>query len=259
MRFPLLLAAPLLFSGCVVVDAPETIEELVVFGFQNHTEGEQWREAFAEGLFPLVDDIWVDLNDEGYKVDNLNSDHLEAVGVENANTETIIGALGAAEYTHGIDDVLWAITYPDKSEVFENFVEYDVVEQGDRDCFLARECESYTQHIDQTVEVLLVQTARTVMFKDHRWVEIDGMDPFVIGRTLVPDPVELGNPIIDVHQQYDIFLIFPRDGAAARIETVWIDATFGDVELPDYFLVDQAVNGMGNQAERIDELIDAER
>lgn len=253
-----LISLLFVLPGCVVIDAPETIEELVVFGFEHHADSAAHREAFAEGLLPPIEDEWEGLF-EGYRVDNLDADHLAGAGVEDASTESIIGALGAAEYVHGIDDVVWAITYPDKAEVFDNYEAYSVEDDDDRACFLARECDTFRQTIEQTVDVVLVNSATTRLRKDHRWVELPGMEPFVIGRTLAPEPVELGNPIIEVHQQYDIFLVFPRGGAAARVESVWIDASFLDLELPDTFLIDQSVNGMQNQAERIDALVDAER
>ena len=258
-RWRLAPAALLACSGCVVIDAPETIEELVVFGFQNHTEGPAYREAFGDGLLPLLEERWEELV-EGYKVDNLDASHLEAVGVDNPSTETIIGALGTAPYSHSLQDVVWGITYPEKDEVFDNFEEYEIVEDTDRDCFVAGECESYTQTVRQTVSVPLVSTAASTQSKDHRWVQGPDGTRYVIGRTLIPEPLVLGSTtLVAIHQQYDIFLLYDRAGVTTRVETVWIDATFLDSALPDDFLVGQAVRGMTSGAERIDELIEAER
>ena len=127
----------------MVVDAPETLEELVVFGFVHFDEDEAFIRATADNLSLLAEDHREELR-EGYYVDLLQTSDLEAAGVEAASVDGIIGALGSSEYRHGVAPVIQVQTDPNKAALYDNIEFHEVSDpEGDRSCFLSRDCRRY--------------------------------------------------------------------------------------------------------------------
>ena len=251
----LLTVAALAYPGCKVVEAPDTIEELVVFGFEHFADDAEYLEAMGTNLFPLIEEELEGL-DTGFHVDSLEASHLEAAGVEAADVTAIIGALGAVEYQHDLDEVLCAVTYEEKMEIFNHFVEYNVVRQTDVDCFLEHTCDSFTVTYYQIVTVTLLGDSTQTVTRTFRWVEAEDGSFYVVSRGLSPDPVEFNTTIMEVDQQYDLSILQPVDGEIRRTDAFWVEARFLGADLPEYFVVDTAVDTMRDHAETIDTFID---
>ncbi len=241
-----------LLSGCTVVDAPETLEELVVYGFEHFDDEERFLEAMGENLFPRVEDHLDELA-EGYHVDQLDEGHLAAAGVETPDAVSIIGALGAAHYTHDLEGALCGVLYPDKGEIFDNYLGYDLDDDGNLDCFLAGECDRYETVAAQTVKVPVLGEATQTVRRDFRWIHPRGGIPYVVARSLAPDPIEFSTTLMEVDQQYALVVLVPHDEGTRRIETFWVEARVLGMDVPEYFAVTSAVTEMQDQADRIDE------
>ena len=250
------LALPLLLSACKTVEAPAALEDLVVYGFVHFDEDATYLEAMATNLFPAVDDHLEEMT-EGYQVTDLTADDLVATGVQAPDIEGIVGALGRAEYTHDLVDILCAATWLTKADVFETFLSYEVQDDGNRDCFLDGSCERYDFTVDQVVDVPILGEATQSISRSYRWVRPEDADPFVVSRGLAPDPISFSTNIMEVDQQYDFAVIYPRDGVTWRVETFWVEARIIGADVPDYFAVTSAVNEMQDQADRIDEFLDS--
>ncbi len=257
MRFLLPISAlALTATACKVEDAPEDLETLVVYGFE-HMGDEDDRPIVevAAGLPPLAD-AQQEALEEGFRVGNLTAVHLEAAGVEAAEVTDIIGALGRVNYSHDLDSVVDALTLTEKVGNFEQYIEYDVLEQTDRDCFLAHECPTLFQEVHELAEAGILGEAERTFTIEHRWVQTEAGDIAMAMRTVSPDPVEFNTSLANVFQQYAFVLIYEQDGAAVRAETFWVDAEVIGLNVPDNFAVSQAVNSMGTAAERVDLYID---
>ena len=248
----------LLLGGCKVVDAPETLEALVVFGFVHFDDDIAYLEAVGEGLFPEVE-AHADELAEGYFVDLLTADDLALAGVEAAQTEGIIGALGRAEYTNGLDPVLCGMTWPDKAntEAFGSYRSFEVEDDGNLACFLARECDRYDTVATQTVDASILGEATQSFQRSFRWVEPADGDPYVVSRLLAPEPIAFSTEILAVDQQYSFVVLHSDGGHTRRIETFWVEARALGFELPEGYAVSSAVKTMQNQADEIDAFIDA--
>jgi len=244
----LVLAAP----GCEVVDAPEDIEELVTWGFEHYQEHEKYMVAMGDNLMPQIADRFEEVA-EGWRVDNLDDAHLEAAGVAQPDTVSIVGALGAVDYTHELDDVMCVILHPDKAALWPDYyVTYDITDETDRDCFLSGECDDYEASLDQSVEVPFLGLSTQSMTRQVRWIHPRDGEPYVVERDLSPDPVLFNTEILEVDQQYSFVVLVPHGSGTRRIETFWVEARFLDAEVPDYFAVENAVSSMHSQVDRID-------
>lgn len=242
-----------LLGGCTVVTAPDNLQELAVFGFVHYGDPPS-SEATADAYPPLVDTNFDDLV-SGLYVDALESEDLQAVGLD-SDAVDIIGAMGVVDYRHGLTDVLSIVSALDKSQFYENTPEYEVLSGGDRDCFLAGECERLDQRVtDTTVVPLLGEATRTY---DISWQWIDHPDGrMVLSRTLNPDGITFTSDIMRVFQQYAMICYYEVGGKARRVEAFWVDAEFVGIDVPKSFAVDSAVDEMSKAAEQVDDAIDA--
>jgi hypothetical protein len=244
---PIIPLLPLLLAGCRVVDAPDAIEELVVYGFVHFDDDVDYLEAMGDKLFPAVAEHEDELA-EGYFVDLLTAADLELAGVQDAETEGIIGALGSSNYTNG----------PDKADTvaFESYLEYTLEDDGNLDCFLARECDRYDTTATQRVTASILGEATQTFSRSFRWVEPRDTDPYVVSRLLAPEPIAFDSEILAVDQQYSLVVLYPDGQATRRLETFWVEARALGFELPEAFAVSNAVSTMQNQADEIDAFID---
>jgi hypothetical protein len=249
--------ALLLAPGCKVVDAPDTLEDVVVYGFEHYDEEDpEYLVATHVEMEPLVE-ANLEALDEGYRVSNLTSEHLEAAGIEDAEVAEIIGAMGVADYTHGLDDVIAIVTHEHKDELFDNFLAYEVTDGTDRDCFLSRECLTLEQDVTETTEIALLGEATRSFHLSFRWVELEDGTWVVFNQSLCPDEIEFSTNIARIYQQYAFVAIYPNGDTARRVESFWVDAEVIGMDVPDTFAVDNAVGQMKSTAEKVDEAIDA--
>jgi hypothetical protein len=253
----LLFAGSVLAGGCKVVDAPDALEELVVFGFVHYDEDIEYLEAVGEKLFPGVEGLDAEL-EEGYYVDLLTADDLAQAGVEDPETEGIIGALGRSVYTNDLIPVVCGISWLDKStaQAYENYSSYEAQDDGNRDCFLAGECERYDQTASQVIEIPILGEATQTFQRSFRWVYPDDGEPWIASRLLSPQPIEFTTEILAVDQQYSFFALYPDGGVTSRVEAFWVEARALGFEMPETFAVANAVTEMQTSADRVDAFLD---
>ncbi len=244
-------------GACTVVDAPEEIEDLVVYGFEHFDDDSRHLQAVSDQLFPWVDENFVEMTD-GWRVNNLTEEHLEAAGVENPDIEDVLGAIAAAEYRHTLDEIIPLLAHPHKDDLYEQVVNFEIIEDTDLDCFLEQECEMYSYTAEQTVTVTLLGQSTQTFDQSLRWIYRNDEEPFVVGRTVSPTPIEFNTSIVAVDQQYALFAVYPWGDAARRAEAFWVESRIIGADVPDTFAVSQAANQIGNQAERVCDQIDAQ-
>lgn len=240
-------------AGCTVVDAPDNLEQLMVFGFVNFDESDAFLEATEEQLVPLVEAQLEDLAN-GYRVNDLSGDDLAAAGVDAADLTGIVGAMGVVEYDHDLSAIVEAASAEDKDVRWpDNFTTYNVEETSDRPCFLTTDCDRLDQTIHEVADLgPPLNSAERTYAASYRWVASDTLPPAVFVRQLSPDPVDVGWDAMSVNQQYSLVMIYEVDGHARRVESFWVDAEFVGIDVPDDFAVNAAVSQMGKQAENID-------
>ncbi|MBW1879863.1 MAG: hypothetical protein JRJ84_15990, partial [Deltaproteobacteria bacterium] len=149
-------------------EAPDTIEEMMNFGFVYFDEDVEVMADLADNLIPFVASH-LEEAEEGWEVSSLSAEDLIAVGVEAPDVEDVIGAASSALYVSDIDDVAMAITWPEKGEVFDHITEFDVTEATDLDCFLDHECDSFEFTVDQVAKASILGDAIQTVTQQHRW------------------------------------------------------------------------------------------
>jgi hypothetical protein len=242
--------------GCTVVDAPETLEELVVFGFVHFDESEAFLRATADNLIPLAEEHLEELR-EGYYVDLLEEADLVAAGVDAPEIEGIIGALGSADYRHPILDVIRLQTRADKADLYDNIDEY-IIENidGDLNCFLDGHCRRIAMTLTEITVLPIIGKASTTHRRELRWVRLTDGREILCSRGLNPAGVEFNTTLIEVRQQYAFYCSYPAPVNARRLEAMWVDAYLLGADIPISWAVDQVVSEMQSNADRVSDLLD---
>ena len=248
----------LFHTSCTVVDAPETLEELVVFGFEHFGDDDPYLEAVVEGLIPLAEEHLEQLV-EGYHVDNLTEAHLAAAGVEEADVVSIIGALGVAHYEHQPQEIAWAFCLRDKADRWDHILEYESTDlEGNPECFLDHSCRSYSYEVFQVSQVPFLGTATSSYTRELRWIDRPEGGSYLLGRDINPNAIELSSGLAEVAQQYAFNVLLPQGTGTRRLQAFWVDAEFLGLDVPEYYAVEQAVAEMQTEADRTDEELDSE-
>lgn len=244
-------------QGCKVVDAPDSLEEVMVYAFTNYDESDSYLEAAEENLLALVATQEAELA-TGYRVNDLTAENLAAAGVDAGDLEGIIGAMGLVDYTSAIDDVVEAVSATNKSERWpDNFDTFEVTDSSDRPCFLAGDCDRLDQTVHEVANLVApVNSAERTYDVSFRWIQAADQPQAVFIRQLSPDPVNVGWDAMAIHQQYSLVMLWQDGNATRRVEAFWVDAEFIGIDIPDTFAVDSAVSQMGKQAENVDNWID---
>lgn len=246
-----------LAPGCRVVDAPDNLEDLMVFTFAHFDDDDAFLIEAGEALQPLVVQHIDDLSG-GYRINNPTEDDLVQAGVPEPDLTHIIGALGQADYRHDIDTVLEVLTHPAKDQIFDDYTHFDLLDSSNRACFLSRECETYEIRVEQTLKIPLLGQSDATYTQVYRHVEgPDGL-PYVFSRVVNPEGVTFSSAIVDVDQQYQVYAMYPHAGGTRRVEAYWVEAQFVGLEIPDSVAVDQFASSLDNWAEQIDGYIDGQ-
>jgi len=243
-------------TACKVVDAPESLEELAVYGFVHFDdEDPSALEAAVAELEPLLDKHADEL-EGGLRVDSLRASDLEAVGVSGASVSDVVGAMGRVAYTNRVSEVVEILTHRRKDDLFEDILAYEILQESDRRCFLDGECDRYDQTVKETAKVTLLGEATRTYDQGFRWIEPADGERVLLVRTVAPNPVSFNTNIANVFQAYSFAMVYEPGKGSSRMESFWADAELIGVDVPDSFAVDTAVTSMGEKAESIDSIID---
>lgn len=250
--------APLLVGCKKAAEAPENIEEMMNFGFVHFDAEDNALEALSYNLFPFVQDNLADA-ETGWQINSLSLNDLEAAGVDVDAVENVVGASASVSYRSSVDEVLRAISWPNKSEVLDNVKEYEIIASDDLDCFLAKDCERYQMTVDQVAKAGILGEATQKLTFQFRWViREEDEQRFFATRVLCPDGVEFGSNLAKVVQQYSFAMIYPEGDRARRMEAFWVDGKIIGMDVPEDFAVNQAISQMQKAADEIDAFIEGE-
>lgn len=249
--------ATILACGCKVVDAPDDLEDLAVFGFVHFDDGDAFREETADALTLSVDDNLVELR-EGYRVDSLTGEDLEGAGVEAPEPRELIGVATVIEMATSLDEVLEILCGDDIAENFASTLEYTVHDSTDLDCFLTRTCESYAFDATRMNDLGLMGTSEQDFSMTLRWVDLaDGREGVLI-RQLSPEEVDMSSSLVRLHQNYIFDFLEPTEnGGTRRFEANWVDVEILGIDIPDSLALDLAVSSLQRRGEEIDALTGA--
>lgn len=256
MRCRLAIAAGLaLATGCRVVDAPAAFEDLVVFGFVHFADEPAYPEAVVAMMLPMTETLEDDLL-EGCRVSALTTEDLHQADIDAVIDHPVLGSAAQVWIDADLDDVAWAWSYPHMDDVLSATLDFDVTaEHGDRDCFLAHECETYAYDATRVTDLGFFGTNEQIFRREFRWTVDPFGAPVLTVRDLVPDSANLSTSFVKIEQQYAYAVLAEQDGGTQRVEAFWSEIRVLGMDVPDYFALQTVVNAMNEAAEDLDAFI----
>jgi len=238
--------------------APENMEDLVVFSFEHFQDDEQ----LALTMEPALE--WAALHEEeareGWLVSDLREEHLTAVGIDEPNLENLVGALGIADYTSSLDDVLLGLTHLNKDTLYERTESFAVLEEdGDRTCFLGEGCSRYGFTTEETTKVPFLGRSTRTVATEFTWVNTSTQRCAAM-RQVAPEPVAFhaAVPLMGIDQQYGLVILCPYESGVRRIEAFWVEARLLGSDLPEGIAVRTTVNQFQKAADDLDAWVSGE-
>ena len=243
--------------GACVPPAPDSIEEMMNYTFANFDQEPQLVQTVLDNLLPFLDRNVEDAV-EGWAVNSLSENELGAAGVDGKDVTDIIGASAMASYRSDMDTVVSGVTAHNKDEIQGKIELFNLLsEDGERDCLLSGECESYGLTANQTTLLsafLNIRVNQDINYQ-YRWIDYNDSRIFLL-RMLNPtggvfDP----EWIAKLHQQYSIAVIFEDDeGVLHRMESFWVDTEISeDMDLDPNFVVSEAIRSIHDNTAELDD------
>ena len=238
-----------------MVDAPDSLADLLVFGFVNFEQPAEYPQATAEGILPQTDTFATELED-GYRITPLNQEDLESARLNGTIEAEIVGMSAEVGMTSSLSDFARAWSNPHMEEVLSTTLSFAVgKEDGDLDCFVDRRCETYGFDAHREVDLTIFGTATQDFRREFRWTSLESGTPVLTVRETIPTETTMTSPVLVIHQEYVYTMLFDDDGTQ-RLDAYWIDAEVIGADIPDSFALDFAVKGMKKAAEDVDLWVD---
>lgn len=249
----------LLLTACRPPEAPDTIEEMMVYGFTHYDDDPAYLIALADKLVPFMESHSEELG-EGYEVNALTGEHLTAAGVENEGVDGVVGAAVGLYYNVSLDELAFGLTYPEQADIFETYLAYERLSETDRDCFLEDACE--THFCENSVHAAFGAGIEmwNEFSQDSRWIVTEEGERFLVMQVLGPEPVEFSIDWLEVPQQYSFSFVYENDeGVARRVQSIWVEGHIVDADVPESFALNLGINNMLSSAEDLDLWLTAQR
>jgi hypothetical protein len=249
------LAVPLLLlAACKAPpEAPTELEDLTAFLFAHiDDDDDEALVAGLENLAPWLDDN-LEATLEGYQIDALDQDAVNALDERDRFVDGLVGASVATSHAFDIEPVVAAIAVEDWALILGD--NYDVYERDfltDPLCFPPIDCQrldasSYSE--SSWAGLVKVISRNDIQF---RWVETQ-LGWMMVHRSWLVEPADISWNEIKVDAQYFLSVVLPDGNNAVRLQATWIDASYGILPVGENYAKQEIIRGMQKQGERVEE------
>jgi hypothetical protein len=233
-------------------DAPEELNELVGYMYANTAEDDP--APLEVGSVNL--DVWlderIDETLEGYTVNNLTEEAINALGDGERDLTDLAGAAVGHESPHAIDTLVGTIIGTDPMLMFDSYVAFERTFDGDEECFMAGDCDWLESEVLASFDYVLMQV-ETHSRVQYRWVDTD-LGRVYVERTWLREDAVVTSDLVEVEQQYYLRVIMPADEGAVSLQATWVVARLiGD--MPEDAALNLLIDSMETQAGKLDDFI----
>lgn len=243
-------------TGCrPLPDAPVELDQLCAYLFE-HANDEDDTRAVEAGAINL--DAWLDVNIdatiEGYAVDTLSDDAVNALGDGERSLDGVKGAAVGHTHEAPLDQLVTALVGDDMMDIYpDNYQSFSRTFDGDVDCFLAGECLSIQAESFSVIDYTVVTVEVDSMIQ-YRWVDTADYGRVAIERTWMRGPATVSLDFLAVDQQYYVWMFIPDNGTGGSrsIQATWMVAELGSGAPPEDVVLNLVVNSMTAGADDLD-------
>jgi hypothetical protein len=243
-------------SGCrPLPEAPMELDELCGYLFE-HANDDDDTLALEAGAINL--DAWLDVNIdatiEGYSVNTLSDDSVNALNDGERSLDGVKGAAVGHTSEYAITDLVSALVGDDMMAIYpDNYETFSRTFDDDPACFLAGDCVALQAETFSTIDYSVV-TVEVDSMVQYRWVETADYGRVAIERTWMRTPATVSLDFLSVDQQYYVWMFIPGvDGSGSRsIQATWMVAQLGSGAPPEDVVLGIVVNSMSKGADDLD-------
>ncbi len=231
-------------------DAPEELNELVGYLYTNVPgEDPEPLELGAVNLESWLEDR-IDETLEGYTVDNLTPEAINALGDGEQDLDELAGAAVGHMSVFSPAALVDAIVVDDPMLIYPStYTAFEREFEGDPACFASGECDWLEAEVHASFDYVLMQVD-THSRVQYRWIDTE-MGRVYAERTWLRDPAEVTSTFIEVEQQYYLRMILPDGSGSRSIQATWVVARLvGD--MPENAALNLLIDNMAKQAVKLD-------
>lgn len=250
---PALTLAALSLLACRPPEAPDTFDEMMVFGFVHFDDEDPASlQSLGEKMIPWLDGHLEETLD-GYEIAAMSDESLAEAGVDGQDRGDILGVAVGLDYTADILSLADGISHPSQDEIFEIYIDFERTSDMDRGCFLDRSCEFYRTEDSLHSDVGLGIEFWTDYQTNFRNVDLEDGTRLLLHQSITDHPVEFNIDSLVVHQQYGFSLAWDRgDGTTRRAQAIWADMELLGSDLGENFHLNLTISSMQSGAEDMD-------
>lgn len=244
----------LMLSGCAAPpEAPRDLDALMGFVFAHAETPEDASFQLALGNLSAWLDENVDQTVEGYQVNTLAPEVVEALGLEPSLPDALVGAAVGHVSTWPAD---WLGTSNAIGDDHDLSAPVDPLEgrlyQTDAECFRQRSCDRLDSEEWSTDELPLFITSRVHWIQQWRRVEL-ASGTAMVQRWWIDRPIEFNVDFLKVQRQYYLWVFLPReDGSSVSAQATWIQAEISGAPVPVGTALSLVVDTMIKTAKSLD-------
>lgn len=238
-------------------EAPQALDDLVGYLYAHHQDEEP--DAMEAGTLNLS--VWLDANIdetmEGYTVNNLSQEAVDALDDGERDLSGLNGAAVGHISTFRADDVGVVVATTEPTEVYpDTYTEYTREFKTDPACFVNAECEFLEFDAHSTTDWPLGLSVTTDTDVQFRWVETD-LGLALIQRSWLHEAGEVNVDWLTVDQEYYLWAFLPTaDGGHRNVQATWIVATLSGSSVPENAALQLVIGSMSKTAETLDEFLE---
>ncbi len=262
MKHAVLPVVALLLAACKpppeVPDIPEQpdLDELCRALFANHADSVP--STLAEDAAWLL--AWLDLYEaetrEGYQVDALDDEAVDALDGTDRATEGMLGVVVGSLSAHPVEDAAHAMVAVDQETIHDDAYEgYQVEYLSDLDCFVDGSCERLELTEDYTAHFIMGVESVNHTRNQYLWLETDA-GLAMLHRAWLPTPPEVNFSWLAVEEQFYLDAFLPWGDGHYRVQTTWMVYDQGNV--PEDTIMTLVITGMKTHSENLEAWLDSQ-
>lgn len=246
----------MLLTGCKPPpDAPQELDALVGYLYENAAADDP--AALEAGVTNTS--LWLDAHlaetIEGYTVDNLSQEAVDALDDGPRDLSGLVGAAVGHESPHAAEEVgITAASVEQDVWYPEAYSAYAREYHTDPDCFFARTCESMEYETHATSSYAMGLTVDTNAYVQFRWVETEA-GTALVQRSWLHSPAVVNLDWLDVEEQFYLWVFLPRASGSRSIQATWIVAEISGGSVPEGLALSLVVDSMAKAADTLDGFI----
>lgn len=218
-------------SACVAVEAPEELDELVVWLYENHpTDDPAYLEAGVDSLV-----AWIEAEEEianRYTISGLGEEAVNGLDETERVAWGLVGMAVITDSEYTVDDAARAMVITSIDEIYPEFVTYQRqwLDESDPDCFVAVDCDRAESL--ENYEAHYTGNLITVAESQNQYVWVDAATGWTFfQRNWLTVPPEVNQSLAEVDEQMYLNLFVPREsGGHWRLQATWMDPTLDDID-----------------------------